>query len=386
MSPSDGQVLVVAGEPSGDLHAGRLLEALAGELPGLGAFGVGGEAMRKAGAEIIHDYGPLAVVGISDFPRVLPVLRRVKRDLLNQVRERRPRAVILVDYPGFNLSLAKALKKLPDPPRLIYFIPPQVWAWGAGRARTISRIFDLVLTIYPFEPPYFTRSGGRAEFIGNPVAFGLRDCLSKAEARASLDIPQDAQVVSFLPGSRLKEIERHIPPMEDAVRLLKERWPGAHYLVSEAGALPEGVVRNALSSEKETIRVIRGRQHEVIRAADAAAVASGTATLETGLLGTPMVVMYIIELITYIVGRYFLMQVDYLSLVNLLAGGEVAPELIQGKVRGRRIADLLSALLEDPKARERQIREFDKIRSFLDGPDPYALAAGRIRRFLEGAS
>ncbi len=385
MSPSDGHVLVVTGEPSGDLHAGRLLEALAGEMPGLGAFGVGGEAMRRAGAGIIHDCGPLAAVGISDFPRVLPILRRVKRDLLREVGERRPRAVILVDYPGFNLSLAKALKKLPDPPRLIYFIPPQVWAWGAGRARTIARLFDLVLTIYPFEPPYFTRSGGRAEFIGNPVAFALRGCPSREEARASLGIPQDARVVSFLPGSRMKEIERHVPLMEDAVRMLKERISGAHYLISEADALPERTVRNALSSEKETVRVVRGRQHEVIRAADAAVVASGTATLETALLGTPMIVIYIIEQITNIVARYFLLQVDFVSLVNLLAGREVAPELIQGKARSGRIADLLSHLLEDPAARERQTRAFDEIRSFLDGPDPYARAAARIRRLLEDA-
>lgn len=385
MSPSDGLVLVVAGEPSGDLHAGRLLEALAGEMPGLRAVGMGGEAMRKAGAEIIHDYGSLAVVGISDFPRVLPVLRRIKRDLLNQVRERRPRAVILVDYPGFNLSFAKALKKLPNPPRLIYFIPPQVWAWGSGRARTIARIFDLVLTIYPFEPPYFTRSGGQAEYTGNPVAFGLRNRPTKREARASLGIPQDAQVVSFLPGSRLKEIERHIPPMEEAVRILKERCPEVLCLISEAGAIPEGTIRNALSSEEEGIRVIRGRQHEVIRAADAAAVASGTATLETGLLGTPMIIIYIVELVTYLLAMYFLVRVDYIGLVNLLAGREVAPELHQGKVRGRRIADLLSSLLEDPDARQRQIQAFDEIRDFLAGPDPYARAAGRIRRFLEGA-
>jgi lipid-A-disaccharide synthase len=383
MNSSDVQIMVVAGEPSGDLHAGRLLEALSGEMPNAHVFGVGGEVMRKAGAEILHDCGPLAAVGIGDFPRVLPILRQIKKDLLEQIRQRRPQAVILVDYPGFNLSLAKGIRNLPESPPLIYFIPPQVWAWGTGRARTIASLFDLILTIYPFEPKYFTQNGGKAEFIGNPVSFGLRDCPSREEARASLGIPPEAKVFSFLPGSRGKEITRHVPPMKEAAQRLQERWPDAVFLLSEAEGLPEGTVQKSLSSPAGLFRVVRGRQHEVIRAADTAVVVSGTATLETGLLGTPMIVIFLIEWPTYLVGRYLLMQVDFMSLVNLIADREVAPELHQGQANPKRIADLVSQLMEDFEARERQIRGFEKVREFLAGPDPYAHAAGRIRVYLE---
>lgn len=383
MSPSDDQILIVAGEPSGDLHAGRLTEALLAEISDLGVFGIGGNEMRRVGARIICDCGPLAAVGIRDFPRLIPILSRLKHELIEEIRVHRPRAVILVDYPGFNISFAKTLKNLPNPPPLIYFIPPQVWAWGGGRARTIARLFDLILTIYPFEPLYFNCYGGRADFVGNPVAYGIRNCPSREEVRISLGIPQDTQVISFLPGSRIKEIERHLPHMEDAIRVLRERISGVHFLISEAEGLPKGSVRNVLSSETDTVRVIRGNQYEMIRAADVAAVSSGTATLETALLGTPLIVMYIIEMITYLVGRYFLMQVDYFSLVNLLAGWEVVPEVIQRKVRGGRIAELLFRLLGDSMARDKQIRTFEEIRRQLDGPDPYVKAASRIRRFLE---
>lgn len=379
--------MIVAGEPSGDVHAGRLLGALAQEVPGLRAFGMGGREMREAGAEIVHEYGPLAVVGFGQIPKILPHVYRVKKDLIARVRRERPRAVILVDFPGFNLSLAKSLRKLPDPPRLIYFIPPQVWAWRVGRARTIAEIFDLILTIYPFEPDYFRREGGEAEYIGSPVAYGLRGAPSREAARAALGIPAEARVAAFLPGSRSRELDRLLGPMLDAARLLKERSPGTLCLVSEAEALPEGAVRERAERAEgaDLVRVIRGRQHEIIRAADAAAVASGTATLETGLLGTPLTVLYATDFFTAILAKYFLVQVDYMSLVNLLAGREVAPELYQRQVRGDRIAGALRPLLEDEEARGRQTLALDEIRAALEGGDPYGRAASRIRALVEGS-
>lgn len=381
MSANDARFMVVAGEPSGDLHAARLIRALSSEIPGASAFGVGGREMREAGAEILHDCGPLDVIGFGGVPRVLPALHRIKRDLLARVRASQPTAVILVDYPGFNLSLAKSFSKLPEPPRLIYFIPPQVWAWKTGRARTIARIFDLILTIYPFEPLLFRREGGRAEFIGNPVAYALRDAPSREEARAGLGIPDSARVVSFLPGSRRREIERLLKPMVDSAKILEKKFPGTIFLVSEAEALAEGTIRRWLVSER--VRVVRGGQHSVVRASDATVVASGTAALECALLGTPMSVCYAGDFFSYLVAKYFLIQVDYISLPNLLAGWEVAPELYQSQVRGERIAAALTPLLGEPEARERQIRVFGEIRETLAGAEPYERAASSIRLALE---
>jgi lipid-A-disaccharide synthase len=383
MSANDARFMVVAGEPSGDLHAAHLIRALSSEMSGTSTFGVGGNEMREAGAEILHDCGSLDVIGFGGVPRVLPALHRIKRDLLARVRASRPTAIILVDYPGFNLSLAKSFSKLPEPPRLIYFIPPQVWAWKSDRARTIARIFDLILTIYPFEPPLFRREGGRAEFIGNPVAYALRDVPSREEARATLGIPDSARVVSFLPGSRHREIERLLRPMVDSTEILEKKFSGTIFLVSEAEALAEGTIQKWLVSGR--VRVVRGSQHSVVRASDATVVASGTAALECALLGTPMSVCYAGDQFSYLLAKYFLLQVDYVSLPNLLAGWEVAPELLQRQVRGELIAAALAPLLSEAEARERQIRVFKEIRETLAGTDPYERAALSIRLALERA-
>jgi len=385
MSGGASPIWLVAGEPSGDAHAGRLLAAMRAKRPDLRAAGVGGDAMRGAGCEILHGIGSLAVTGFLDVPRIIPRLRRLKRDLIERARSERPRAVVLVDYPGFNLNLAKALRRLPGRPRLVYFIPPQVWAWWAGRAGVIARTFDLILTIYPFEPACFRREGGRAEFIGNPVAHALRGAPDRVVARRALEIPPDARVAAFLPGSRGKEVDRHLAPMAGAARLLRERWPDAVFLVSEAEALRPGAVSERVRDEGVSLRVVRGRMAEVVRAADAAVVASGTASLETGLLGTPMAVVYASDPFTYLMGKYFLIRVDYLSLVNLLAGREIAPELYQREVRPAPIAEVLGRLLEDPAAREHQREALAAIRRALEGPDPYERAAGRILELLEEA-
>ena len=383
MSAGASPIWLVAGEPSGDAHAGRLLAALKGREPGLRAAGVGGAILRGAGCEILHGISDLAVVGLGDVPRVIPRLRRLRRELLDRARRESPRAVILVDYPGFNLRLAKALCGLPERPRLIYFIPPQVWAWGPGRARTIARTFDLVLTLYPFEPAYFRRERGNAEFVGNPVAHTLREAPGREAARQALGIAPGARVVALLPGSRPKEVDRHLAPMTGAARLLRERWPGAVFLVSEAEALRPGAVAERVRDEGVSLRVIRGRMAEVVRAADVAAVASGTASLETGLLGTPMAVVYASDSFTYLAAKYFFIRVDYLSLVNLLAGREIAPELYQGRVRPGPIAETLARILEEPGARERQCEALEAVRRSLEGPDPYERAAERILALLE---
>jgi len=385
MSLNEARMMIVAGEPSGDIHAAHLLRAIGREVPGVRSFGMGGDAMLAAGAKILHKYGPIAVVGFGGIPRILPALIRIKKDLVNRVRTECPEAVVLVDYPGFNLSLAKSIKKLPNPPRLIYFIPPQVWAWKTGRARTIAKTFDLVLAIYPFEPKFFRRFGGNVKFIGNPVAFGLREAPSRSQARLSLDIKADARVAAFLPGSRCREIDRLVVPMIESAKILQNQNPEMVFLISEAEALPHGAVQSRMPPGGGFVRIVRGQAHEVIRAADAAAVASGTATLEAGLLGTPLNALYVSDYFTYLIVKYFLIQVDYISLVNLLAGKEVVPEFYQGQVRGENIAATLSPLLSDPEARELQTREFSLIRRSLDAADPYERAATQILRLLETA-
>lgn len=371
-------VMVVAGEPSGDVHAANLVKALRAEVPDLRLFGMGGRMMAEAGVDLIHDIDGISIVGFAGIPRIYPRLRKIKKDLLGNIAEQKPKAVIFVDYPGFNLSCARAVRKLPQPPKSIYFITPQVWAWWRGRARAIADVFDLALNIFPFEPPIFNDLGGRSVFIGNPVAHELREAPSKEAARRSLGIPMGDKVVALLPGSRLKEIDSHVDAMLGAARMIQAETTGLRVLVSEAVSLSEGCVANRLKPSGVGTRPVRGDTKKVIRAADAVVVASGTASLEVALLGVPMVVLYAGDVLSYTLIKYFLLQVDYISLVNLLSGCEAVPELCQKRARARPIAEALREVLLNDDVRARQIETFERIRNALDGTDPYACAATHI--------
>ena len=375
---STNDIMVVAGEPSGDVHAANLVKALAARMPNLQLSGMGGQFMAEAGVDLIHDIGDISITGFGGIPRIYPKLRKIKKDLLRKISNQKPKAVIFVDYPGFNLSCARSVRKLPQPPKCIYFITPQVWAWWKGRARTIADVFDLALNIFPFEPQIFNELGGRAEFIGNPIAYELRDAPSKEMARRSLGISMSDKVISLLPGSRLKEIDLHMNAMVDALKIIHAETPGLRFLISEAVALPEGYVSNRLKPSGIEIRPVRGDSQKVIRAADAVVVASGTASLETALLGVPMVVLYVGDLLSYTLVKYFLIQVDYISLVNLLSGYEAVPELCQKQVRPQPIANALREVLLDDGVRARQVRAFERIQNALEGVDPYACAATHI--------
>ena len=371
-------VMVLAGEQSGDVHAANLVKALDAKVPNLRLSGMGGQLMAEAGVELLHDIGDISIVGFAGIPRIYPKLRKIKKDLLRRIAEQKPKAVIFVDYPGFNLSCARAVRKLPQPPQSIYFITPQVWAWWKGRARTIADVFDLALNIFPFEPRIFNESGGSAEFIGNPIAYELRDAPTRESARLSLGLSMGDKVVSLLPGSRLKEIDSHVDAMVDALKIINAQTPGLRFLISEAISLPEGYVANRLKSSGIEIRAVRGDAKQVIRAADAVVVASGTASLETALLGVPMVVLYAVDLLSYMLIRYLLMHVDFISLVNLLSGYEAVPELCQKQVRAQPIADALREVLLNDDVRARQVRAFERIQNALEGVNPYECAAAHI--------
>ncbi len=374
--------MVVAGEPSGDVHAANLVNALSARIPRLRVSGMGGRWMAEAGVDLVHDVSSISIVGFAGIPRVYPKLRRIKKDLLGRIEEKKPQAVIFVDYPGFNLSLARAMRALAQSPKRIYFITPQVWAWWRGRARTIAEIFDLALNIFPFEPRIFEEWGGRAKFIGNPLAYSLRDAPSKEVARRALNVPTGEKVVAFLPGSRLKEVDAHMDAMVGALRIMHEETPGLRFLVSEADSLPEGYVSSRLQPSGVEIRPLRGDSHQAIRAADAVVVASGTASLETALLGVPMVVLYAGDALTYILAKYFLVHVDYLSLVNLLSGYEAVPELYQNHVRPKLVANALRDVLWNQHVRRRQIKAFERIQDALRGANPYTCAAAHVAAAL----
>jgi len=343
--------MVVAGEESGDAHAAALVRGLRRLAPAarFEFFGAAGERMRGAGVEPVVRDEDLAITGLLEIARALPRFLSAYRSLKRAAAERRPDAVVLVDWPDFNLALARALRRRGL--RVVYYISPQLWAWRAYRVRQVRRDVDLLLTILPFERDWYTARGyGKVEFVGHPLAGEVRPSLGREEfcARHGLDLSRP--VVALLPGSRRKEFERVLPVMLEAAGVLGRERPGAQFVVALAArrsAAEVGAAALALggASPPENLRVVGGETREALAASDAAAVCSGTATLEAALLATPLVVVYKESALNWhTLGR--LIRVEHYGLPNLIAGSRVAPELMQNDFTPSRLAAELSRLLE----------------------------------------
>jgi lipid-A-disaccharide synthase len=358
-------IMVVAGEASGDLHGAGLCAAIRTLSPGTRVFGMGGERMRAAGAELLADVSHRAAVGGTEAASGVPALYRVLRRLRRVLEEERPGVLVLIDFPEFNLRLARAARRAEIP--VVYFVPPQIWAWRGGRIRTIRRLVSLVLAAFPFERALYRDAGVAVEFVGHPVLDALAAAPSRAAARRTLDVGDDTPVIGLLPGSRRGEVARMLPLMREAAVRLSARWPAARFVVAQAATLDGPLVRSTLG-DAPGIRVVRAATHAVIRAADLLLVASGTATLEAALLGTPMVVCYKLSRTSELLGRMTL-RVPWISLVNIVLGRGVVPELFERRhVTVDRVVDEAVTLLESPEARAAQLDAFAELRAELGEP------------------
>lgn len=333
-------LLVVAGEASGDLHGARLLSRLRELEPGIRAFGLGGEELRAAGMELVADSSEISVVGIAEALKILPKARRIFHRLLDEVDRRSARAAVLIDFPDFNLRLAGALKQRGL--QVIYFISPQVWAWRQGRVRTIARRVDRMLVVLPFEVEFYRRFGVEAIHVGHP----LIDEVPELDHVWDQPRPENEPFeIALLPGSRASEIEAHLPCMLAAAGRLASRHPVRARLI-KARAVAPGFLEERLAAAPLEIEVVATDRFAALSRSHLAICASGTATLEVGLLGTPMIVVYRVRPWSYLLGRW-LVHLPYISLVNLVLGKQAVPELIQDQANPSRIADEASGLLGD---------------------------------------
>ncbi|HEX6186194.1 MAG TPA: lipid-A-disaccharide synthase [Pyrinomonadaceae bacterium] len=346
------RLMVVAGEESGDAHAASLVGALRERAPGarFEFFGATGARMREAGVESVVRDEDLAITGLAEIARALPRFWAAYSALKRAALERRPDAVVLVDWPDFNLALARALRR--QGLRVVYYISPQLWAWRSHRVRQVRRDVDLLLAILPFEREWYAARGvSHVEFVGHPFAGAAAPRLTREEFCARHRLDPSRPVVSLLPGSRRKEFERILPVMLDAAALISKQRPGAQFVVALASRrAPEEVGRvveahAAGGALAPLLRVAHEEAREALAASDAAAVCSGTATLEAALVGTPLVVVYKESALNWhTLGR--LIEVEHYGLVNLIAGERVAPELMQNDFTGESLARELLALLE----------------------------------------
>ncbi|HMH48632.1 MAG TPA: lipid-A-disaccharide synthase [Candidatus Acidoferrum sp.] len=365
--------MIVAGEASGDAHGARLCAAICALAPETRIFGMGGDRMRAAGADLLADVSRRAGVGSTEVVSSIPELYRVYRRLRAALEREPPSVLVLVDFPEFNLRLAATACRLGVP--VVYFVPPQVWVWRRWRIRTIRRRISLVLAVFPFERALYADAGVPVEFVGHPVLDSLAAAPSRHEARRALGLDDTSRVIGLLPGSRRREASELIPVMTAAAKRLGRRWPGMRFLLAQAPTLDDEFVAAALA-RAPAIRVVHNAL-ATMRAADLLLVASGTATLEAGLLGTPMVVCYRVSRVSELLAR-LLVRVPWINLVNLVLGRAAVPELrLRHELTVDRLVREASRLLESPQAREAQREAFAELHGQL-GERGVAMRAAQI--------
>jgi lipid-A-disaccharide synthase len=367
------RLLLSCGEPSGDLYAGELVRELRLRQPDLEVFGLGGDRMASQGAELLAHVKDLAVVGLLEVVAHLRSLRRVFDRVLSEVERRRPDVAVLVDYPDFNLRLARQLRQRGV--RIVYYVSPQVWAWRRGRLDSIRKTVDRMLVIFPFEEALYREADVPVTFVGHPLVDLVRAPANPAAFLESVGLDPKRPVVALLPGSRPKEIGHNLPPVMGAVERLAAQRPDLQFPLALAPALDPAAVADAVGSLP--VRVVANQTQGVLASCTVAVVASGTATVEAALLGAPMVVVYRLAPLTYLLGRR-LVKVPHFAMANLIAGERVVPEVIQRELTPERVAAEVRALLDDPGRRQRMREGLAEVRRRLGKPGASARAAEAV--------
>jgi lipid-A-disaccharide synthase len=366
--------LIVAGEASGDLHGAALVNELKRLAPEAEIFGIGGDGMAAAGMELLFHIRDMAVVGFTEVLRHLRFFRRVMRRLEDEVARRRPAVVVLIDYPGFNLRFAARLRaRDKKPPKILYYIAPQVWAWGAKRIPKMARLVDHVAVVFPFEVPLFQSAGIPPDFVGHPLLEGLRPKLNPDTFFSRYQIDAARPLLGLLPGSRRQELKRLLPDMWATARLLRQTIPDLQIAVAMAPALPEALYRTLVKDGG--IHLVANATYEVMRDSSACLVCSGTATLETACFATPFAVVYRVSRLSYEIGKR-VVKLPYIGLVNIIAGRKIVPEFIQNEFVPERVAPVLVKLIKDNEFRAKVQSALAEVRTKLG-------TAGASRRTAE---
>jgi len=336
------RILILAGEPSGDLHASNLIRELKKLSPDIEIFGTGGDKMEAAGAKILFHLRDLAVTGLFDVIKSLPKLKKAQSILLSKIREEKTDLIILVDYPDFNLRFAKKAHKLGVP--IIYYISPQVWAWRKGRIKTIKKYIKKIFVIFKFEEELYKKAGVPVEFVGHP----LLDIVPKRGQFPLGTVPTPGgETIALLPGSRNGLVKMHLPIMLGAAKLISDKLPDVRFLISKSLSVDKKMYDvGAIHELPLHFTIVEGDTYDIINASDAVIVTSGTATLETAILEKPMVIIYKLPILEYLIAKPLLV-LKHIGLVNIVAGREVVPELIQFKATPKIIAKNLIDIMTD---------------------------------------
>jgi len=370
--PVNKKIMIVAGEQSGDLHGSNLVRAMHRIDPDLRFYGIGGRKMREAGVELIADAADMAVVGLTEVVGKLGMILGVMRRMKLALKKLKPALLILIDYPDFNLRLGKAAKK--NGVRVFYYISPQIWAWRKGRIHKIRKVVDKMAVILPFEEQVYRQVGMDVSFVGHPLLDVVKTKYARQEALRKFDLQDGITTVGLLPGSREVEVSKLLPVMLKAAGILMQSRPPVQFVLPLADALDRDFVEEMIRQESVPVRVVPNEIYDVIGVSDIVVVASGTATLETALLGTPMVIIYKVSPLSYYVGTKVI-NVTHIGLANLIAGKTIVPELIQDDANPNRIAAEVIGILADESRMQSIKEELNQIREKLGSPGASEKAA-----------
>ena len=379
-------LLLSAGEASGDMYAARLATALKQRLD-VAIFGMGGPQMRAAGVEIITDYSEVSVVGITEVLKRLPSLVRAMRHLVDEAQRRKPPLAILTDFPGFHLRLARKLR--PKGIRNVYYICPQFWAWRPWRVNLVRRRFAEALCIFPFEEKFYADAGVPVTFIGHPLVGNVQATLTREFFCRKYGLQESERIITVLPGSRQGEISHHLPVLVEGLCEIREHIPGPpQIVVAVAPGLDAARLQKSFPADWGA-RFIPNDTYNALGAADLAIVSSGTATVETALLGKPMIVVYRLSPLTARLAKP-LVRTKFFSMVNLIAGHAIVPELIQDDFTPRRLASEAESLLSGSRGGNPRVsqmkRGLEEVRKLLGPPGAVERAADEIARLLTAQS
>ena len=375
-------LFLACGEPSGEAYAARVARAFRRRFPAVPMEGIGSALLASEGVRILRDYGDISVIGVTEALRRLPAIRASLSAATERVRRPDIGAVLLVDFPDFNFRVGKAAARSGIP--VVYYIPPQVWAWRAGRAKTLSRFTRGAVVLFPFEVPFLRARGVNAVFAGHPILDEIGEFLDASPDPERFGIPRGKRGIGLLPGSRPGEVAVHLPVLLDAARLLLQRFPDLHFALPVARPALRKAIAREVAGSGLPVTLVDETRHLLFRGLDAAMAVSGTVTLELALLGVPAVIVYRTSWLSYQVGRR-LAKVDCVGLPNIASGEKFLPELLQDECTPARIAGAVGEILADHVRRERLRAKGLSLRSLLRGPGPVEAVVSMLGKEAAGA-
>ena len=378
------KVLIMSGEASGDLHGANLAREIRKQEPSVGLYGVGSKQMGAAGVRMLADASEISVVGITAVLTHFGAIYRVFTKLKRFLKDERPDVLVLIDFPDFNIMLGKAAWKLGIP--VLYYISPQVWVWRKGRIKTIARMVKTMIVVFPFEVPLYEKAGVDVRFVGHPLTDVVRSDLTREQAKQVFGLEAARRTIALLPGSRKSEIVHLLPDMLAAAKILLSRFQDLQFVLPLAPTLDRDFVRSFVEQGGVPVRMVEGRVYDALKASDAAIVASGTATLEAGLMALPMVIAYRISAVNYFILTKLVRGVKNVGLVNIVAGRRIVPELVQEDSTPKNMADAVTKMLSDPAYYKVVADDLAGVRGQLGEAGASARAAAVIMEVLKGTT